>query len=188
MKRMTTFAAVVVWTVAALATTARAAEPPMEKPQEAHRWLEQLLGDWKTDATATVAPGQEFQCEGTAKFKSLGGFWAVMQLESQPMGQAMHGIMTIGYDPHAKQYVGTWVDSTTSRLWKYEGSLDETGKILTLEADGPNFLAPNDPTKTAKFRDIIEVKGNDHLVMTSAVELEPGKWTKFMTMNFRRAQ
>ena len=71
----------------------------------------------------------------------------------------------------------------TSHMWKYEGSLDETSKILTLEAEGPSMA---DPSKMAKYRDVIEVKSDDHRVLTSAMQGADGKWTTFMTMNYRR--
>jgi hypothetical protein len=48
----------------------------------------------------------------------------------------MTAVWTVGYDPQKKKYVGTWVDSVTPYLWTYEGSLDASGRILTLETEG----------------------------------------------------
>ena len=95
----------------------------------------------------------------------------------------MDAIQTIGNDSKSKKYVCTWVDSMMNHMWKYEGTVDPTGKILTLEADGPNFLAEG---KETRFRDAYEFKSPDHIVATSSMLGDDGKWFTFMTGNVRR--
>ena len=97
----------------------------------------------------------------------------------------MTAVQTIGYDEAKKKYVGTWVDSMMNHLWRYEGSVDDSGKILTLEADGPNFMAAG---KTTKFRDAYEFKSTDHIVATSSMRTDDGKWVTFMTGQVRRVK
>jgi hypothetical protein len=63
-------------------------------------------------------------------------------------------------------------------IWKYEGSVDETGKILTLEASGPNYMADG---KMAKFCDTCDFNSKHHIVMTSSIQGEDGKWISFRT-------
>ena len=70
-----------------------------------------------------------------------------------------------------------------NHMWKYEGTVDETGKILTLEAKGPNFLLAG---KQTNFRDVYEFKTKNHMLMSSMMQTEDGKWTTFMTGTFRR--
>jgi hypothetical protein len=57
------------------------------------------------------------------------------------------------------------------------------GKKLTLETEGPS---PLDPDKTAKFQETLELKDKDHKVFTSFMQGDDGKWTKIVTMEYRR--
>lgn len=181
------FAAVAVLgaTWLAYAPSAHGQEPEFEPPTPAHKWLNQLVGEWKTESTAQSPDGETFKCEGTATATSLGGFWVIITIDNQMDGTTMRGVMTVGYNPKSKKYIGTWVDSMTSYLWKYEGTRDESGKILPLEAAGPNMLVP-DSDKLLKYRDTIEIKSPDHFVLVGSVEAEPGNWVTFMKMNFKR--
>jgi hypothetical protein len=113
----------------------------------------------------------------------LGGFWLVTESEADMMGMTINSIQTIGYDTAKQKYVGTWVDSMMNYMWQYEGTVDAGGKKLTLEAEGPNFLAEG---KTTKFRDAYEFKSPDHIVVTSSMLGDDGNWIDFMTGNLRR--
>lgn len=153
-------------------------------PQKEHALLKQFAGEWESESDAILAPGQAaMKCKGTMSSKMLGGFWAISEMKANMMGTNMHGVLTLGYDAEKKKYVGTWVDSTMNYMWKYEGSLDSTGKILTLEAEGPNFSQAG---KMAKFRDSYEFKSNDHIVLTTSMQGPDEKWTTFLTGNIRR--
>lgn len=155
--------------------------PKVPPPQKEHEWLKQLEGEWVTDSKAIVEPGKPaVKCTGTESVRSLGGFWTVGEMKGDFMGMTMTGIMTIGYDPQKKKYVGTWVCPMCDLMFKYEGTVE--GKVLTLETEGPNPLTG----KLVKMRDTFEVKDKDHKVMTSTLLGEDGKWTPFMTMHARR--
>ena len=170
---------------ALFAVSAMAQEPPkVPAPQKEHEWLQQFVGDWESEMEVNPGPGLEKStCKGTSHSKALGGFWVVTEVKSEMFGTPFTALQTVGYDPKAKKYVGTWVDSMMNHQWKYEGSVDPTGKILTLEADGPDMT---DDTKTAKYRDIYEFKSKDHVAMTSTVQGPDGKWVTFMTGNSKR--
>jgi hypothetical protein len=59
-------------------------------------------------------------------------------------GGAATTMMTLGYDPHRKRYVGTWIGSMMTHLWVYGCELDASERVLTLNAEGPsvNFRSP----------------------------------------------
>jgi hypothetical protein len=169
-----------------IASTCRAQLPEMPGPAKEHEWLAQLVGEWETEAEAVFEPDQPpLKCKGTESIRAIGGFWVLSEMRGTMPGTNIPttGLLTLGYDAEKKKYVGTWVDSMTGHLWTYEGTLDETGKKLTLLTEGPNPVAPG---TTAKYRESIEIKGPDHKVFTSAAQGEDGEWHTFMTSHARR--
>ncbi len=160
--------------------------PPMPPPGEHHKWLEQLVGTWTFESEMGGEGESPMKCTGTDTVRSLGGRWVICELKSEIPGMGpMNAMMTLGYNPETGKYQGTWVDSMLDQLWIYEGTLDATRKILTLEAEGPNMM---DPTKgKTKYRDVIEFKSPDHRTLTSSA-LVDGKWVQFSTANYRKAK
>lgn len=157
------------------------AQEPQAAPQptKEHQWLKQFVGEWSSHSKAEPGPGQPgFECKGTFTAKMLGEFWVVNEMSADFMGSPMNGVQSIGYDEQKKKYVGTWIDSMSSFIWHYEGSVDKSGKILTLEAEGPNFMTGQGKTK---FQDIYEFKSPDEYQIKSTMLGDDGKWITFMT-------
>jgi hypothetical protein len=154
-------------------------------PQKEHRWLERLLGDWTSEAEATMEPGKPPETfRGTEHVRSLGGLWILAEGRGEMPGAGeAQTLMTLGYDPRTGRYVGTWVGSMMSHLWVYDGRLDAAGRVLTLEAEGP---AMADQSRLARYRDVITFESDDQRVLTSHVLDEDGKWQQFMTAHYRR--
>jgi hypothetical protein len=156
------------------------------EPAEEHQWLKQFVGEWTSESDAKAGPDQPpIKCKGTMSSRMLGGFWVVSEVKSDMGEIKVNAVQTIGYDPEKKKYVGTWVDSMTNHMWHYEGTIDESGKKLTLEAEGPNFMSAG---QTAKYRDAYEFKSEDHIVATSSMQGDDGKWVTFMTGDVRRVE
>ena len=167
-----------------LQTTLFAQEPEFPAPVKEHQWLQQFVGEWETHSEATMGPDQQpLKCEGSMTTRMLGGFWVINEIKGDMAGTTMSGLQTIGYDPDRKKYVGTWVDSMMNYLWKYEGTVDKSGKKITLEAEGPNFMAAG---KLTKFRDAYEFKSADQIISTSSMQTEDGQWITFMTGTMQR--
>lgn len=157
------------------------------EPREEHRWLERLAGEWTFEVEAVGKPGEPSQKDtGTERVRSLGGLWAVSEGHGQmPDGTPATTIMTLGYDPAKGRFVGTFVGSMMTHLWLYDGELDAAGNVLTLNTEGPSFT---DERKTAKYRDVIELRSDDHRILTSSVLGDDGSWTQFMTAHYRRTK
>lgn len=158
--------------------------PEMPPPTPEHLWLKQLAGEWETSMEAKMDPNQPaMKCQGSESARLLGGFWLLVEGKTEMPGMGlMTTMLTIGYDPQTKKYIGSWIDSMSSHLWKYEGSVDATGKILTIETEGPCPFRPG----TAKFKDVMEIKSKDHRVLTSSVLGDDGKWQQMVTADYRR--
>lgn len=153
------------------------------KPQDEHKWLEQLVGEWEVQMEASAGPDQPPTVHpGTDSVRSL-SVWVVCEgTMPMPDGEG-RTVMTLGYDPAKGKFVGTFIGSMMTNLWVYEGTLDASGKVLTLDADGPSFA---DPTKTAKYKDAIEIVSPDHRILTSRFQGDDGTWHHFMTAHYRR--
>ena len=160
--------------------------PELPKPQKEHEWLKQLEGEWTSKSETVPAPGEEaIVATGTEKVRSLGGFFTIGEAESDMMGFKVNSIMTLGYDPMTKKYVGTWVDSCMGYLWKYEGTLDESGKTLVLDTEGPDM---QNPGKLAKYRETITFESKDHRTFTSSVQGENGQYVTFVKAEYHRVK
>ena len=163
--------------------------PMTATPQEEHRWLQQLVGDWTSEAQMAVVPGPAETCKGTETVRSLGGLWIAAEGQGEmPGGGSATMLMTLGYDPAKKRYVGTWVGSMMTHMWLYDGELDASKTILTLNSEGPDMSPGAAPGKLARYKDVIEIKAPDHRVLTSHCLSDDGQWELFMTAHYRRTR
>jgi hypothetical protein len=155
------------------------------EPQQEHRWLDQLLGEWVYESEGACGPGDApVKAHGAEHVRSLGGLWIIAEGEGEmPGGGPARTIITLGYDPARGRYVGTFVGSMMTHLWVYDGALDAAGRVLTLNAEGPSMDGSG---KMARYQDVIEIKSAEHRVLTARVEAEDGTWRELMTAHYRR--
>lgn len=160
--------------------------PAPTKPTDQHKWLHQLVGEWDVTIEAMGEGGGEGQqMESSESMRKLGELWVIGEGKAAAGGNEFRSMLTLGYDPAQKSFVGSWIDTVQTRMWVYRGSLDEEQKVLTLEAEGPSF---SDPTKTTDYRDVIELKGPDHRTLTSSARGDDGEWITFMRADYRRTK
>lgn len=157
----------------------------MPEPQKEHQWLEKLVGEWTSEMDCHPGPDQPAtKMAVTEIVRSIGGLWVQCEGRGEmPGGPPMVTIMTLGYDPAKKRYLGTFIGSMMTHMWVYDGQLDASGKLLTLDTEGPSFTAEN---KMVKYQDMIEWHSDDHRTLSSQTLGEDGKWQHFMTAHYRR--
>jgi hypothetical protein len=155
------------------------------EPQKEHRWLENLVGSWTVTSEMPTGAGEAAaHAEWIERVRSLHGMWVVAEGKGEmPGGGAATTMMTLGYDPRRQSYVGTWVGSMMTHLWVYEGTLDESGTVLTLDCEGPDFEAEG---KLARYQDIITIQDEDHRTLTARVQTADGTWKQIMSAQYRR--
>lgn len=153
--------------------------------QAEHRWLQKLVGEWTFENEAVMEPGKPpVKFTGSDSVRPLGDVWVLCEGQGEmPGGGIGTTLMTLGYDPQKKRFVGTFIGSMMTYLWLYDGELDAKKNILTLNAEGPSFTAEG---KTAKYQDIIEFVSDDHRTLSSQMLMEDGTWHRFMTAHYRR--
>ncbi len=106
----------------------------MPTPSEEHKLVMQDVGDWTIKGKMMMPEGmQEFK--GEEKVVGIGQFWTVSHYSSDMFG-GLKGSATMGYDPIAKKFVGTWVDSFQPAVTRMKGTYDKKTRTMTYETSG----------------------------------------------------
>ncbi|MBL8889977.1 MAG: DUF1579 domain-containing protein [Planctomycetaceae bacterium] len=154
------------------------------QPTSEHQWLSKLVGEWVFESSCSMGPDQPAMLtKGRETVRSLGGLWTIGEANMGSTESDGRSIMTLGYDPTKKKFVGTFIASMMTHLWPYEGTLDQSGKILTLDSEGPSFATEG---AYAKYQDSIEFVDDNHRILSSRMLLPDGQWVAFMEAHYHR--
>lgn len=158
-----------------------------ETPQKEHAWLQKFVGEWNYSHECSMGPDQPAsRLTGRETVRTLGGLWVVGESEGEmPDGGTATMVITIGYNPKTKRYLGSFVASMMTHMWIYDGEMDPDGKTIHLFAEGPNFCGGDG---MVQYRDSVELVDDDHRRMTSAMRNADGSWNPFMTADYRRVK
>ena len=157
------------------------------KPTPEHEWLMRLVGEWTYQSSCVMGPDQEpMTGSGHEVVRAIGDLWVQGEMTGEMPGAGeMTGIMTLGYDPIRERFIGNWIGSPMAHIFVYDGTRDASGNVLTLDTVGPSFA---DPSKMAKYQDIVEVRGPDERVLRSQALGDDGSWTEFMSAVYTRVK
>jgi hypothetical protein len=152
--------------------------------QREHRWLQRLVGEWVVEGECNMGPDQPpMKTTGKETVRSFGRLWIIGEGSGDTPDGSCDSMMTLGYNPQTKRFVGTFIASAMTHLWPYNGSLDSADKALTLDSEGPSFTGAG---MMVKYQDIIEFINDDYRTLTSQVLGEDGQWQPFMKAHYRR--
>ncbi|PZM17197.1 DUF1579 domain-containing protein [Rhizobium tubonense] len=151
-------------------------------PTKEHAFLQKLVGNWDIVADAMASNPEHATWRETVR--SLHGLWVVAEGHGEmPGGGAASTMLTLGYDPDKGRYVGNWIDSVINHMWIYEGRLDESGRTLLLETEGPDVETKG---RTARYQECVSFEDDDNRTFTSHILTPDGSWRQLMTMQYRR--
>jgi hypothetical protein len=155
--------------------------------QKEHQWFQKLMGEWICESEMSAGAGQPpVKYTGTETVRALGDVWFLAEAQGEmPGGGPTTTVMTLGYDPQKKRYVGTFIGSMMTFLWIYDGELDASERVLTLHTEGPSMSGDG---TMRPYKDVIELQSDDHRTLSGYVQADDGTWQQFMTMSYRRKQ
>ncbi len=86
-----------------------------------HRWLQKLVGKWMAEGEGGDGAGHPAEVEDSEQVGARGRrLWVQGRSEGEMPGCG-HAVtvMTLGYDPTRKHFVGTFIGSMMTHMWVY---------------------------------------------------------------------
>jgi hypothetical protein len=149
-----------------------------------HEWLKQLVGDWTYTVECVDVPDVPPQThQGRETVRMFGDVWMRGESRMEMDGGAVDSVITLGYDTAKKKFVGSWISTVMTSMFRYEGELDASGKVLPLNTRGPSMT---DAGKEVEYQDVIEIRSKDERALWSQMKMDDGTWMRFMTAVYRR--
>lgn len=128
--------------LAALGIAFAALRPAQDVPQPApeHAELLEGVGEWEGTLSMMVPgmPSDGIPCTETVS--AVGGFWTTSKFTCDFGGAPFVGAGSLGFDSARGLWVGTWIDSMTTRLTVMEGKVDPKTQALVMRYTGPHPL------------------------------------------------
>jgi len=154
-------------------------------PTAEHQALASEVGVWDAGTKFWMAPDTPPMASKAVETNTmLGGMWLISEFKGDMGGMPFFGHGQFGYDPVAKKFVGTWIDSMNPHLSVMEGSMDEANKTLTMMSKG------RDPRsgKETLTKMVTTYLDEEHKTfeMFAPAEGKEGEWWKVMEINYTR--
>ena len=160
----------------------------MEKamtPGEAQKKLDFLVGTFDVTIRTWLDPSKP-PYESTATSVAtwvLGNRYVQQMLAGYIAGEPWSGIGYAGYDNVAKRYVATYMDTGSTGMEWYTGTMDASGKLAKMTATIRDEVTGK--TRTLEMRLRIADNG-DHVTELWESNLSGGKMAKIMELQYTR--
>jgi hypothetical protein len=152
-------------------------------PGEPHKLLAKLEGSWLTRSKGWVEPDKPpRESAGTCEQKMiLDGRYLQQTYTGDMMGMPFTGISFMGYNNHTKQYESTWIDTMSTALYKFEGTIGRDKKTITQEC------RYDDPVRgPAVWRTVTRIKDDNTIEFEMFLTPRGRKEEKMMEMTISR--
>lgn len=153
-------------------------------PGPEHKFLEQLVGNWNTESTFWMDPSQPpATALGKATSKLImGGRFLQSELSGDFMGMPFQGLGIDGYDRVQEKFVSVWMDNMGTMIMQMYGSLDRSGKVLTM------FCEYIDPMtrKSAEMKTVTTILSDKEHKFEYFTKGPDGKFFRGMEMFYTR--
>lgn len=157
----------------------RPAQAPAQPTQE-HAELIKGVGEWEGMLTMFVPGMPEEPTPCSESVSAIGELWTTSKFTCDLMGAPFVGASSMGYDTERKLYVGTWIDSMTTRLTVMEGRMDPAKKAMVMTYEAPDMMTG----KLTPHR--IETSFQSPDTYTSTFFMGAGEGTKHMVIAMKR--
>jgi hypothetical protein len=166
--------------------TAMEAWMKLNAPGKAHQVLAGMAGSWDMEVKAWMAPGAPPTVSpGQAENQMImGGRFVRETVTSEMSGMPFEGMSLTGYDNVKKKYVGIWIDSMTTGIFRCEGDYDSTAKTLTMRGRTFDAMAG----KEVAVRTVARVETADRHVFEWYAPGPDGKEMKSMEITYTRQE
>jgi len=153
-------------------------------PGEGQKKLERWVGTFDVKILTWLDPSKPpFESPGVAVCNwVLGGRYIQIMLSAFVMGEPFNAIAYAGYDNVAKKYVTTYMDSGSTGMEWYTGTIAPDGKSAKMTATIHDAITMK-PTKV-EMRIVFTPDGNHHTELWQADK--SGKMQKVMDVQYTR--
>jgi hypothetical protein len=155
-------------------------EPEMPEVTEHHKRILSGVGDWEGTITMFIPGMPSEPMPAQEKVEACGPYWTTSTFTSDMGGMEFMGKSSLGYDSDKKQYVGTWIDSTTTNLTVMSGEFDAKKNMLITRWKGPNWTGDG---AMVDFRNETVVRAD---ASVSTFYAGDGEGTKHMEIKLKR--
>lgn len=151
-----------------------------------HEWMKVFEGEWATVVKEFDPMTGKETGGGSGTMTSkvvLGGRFLSMDFDGRFQGKFFRGMGTLGYNNTDKRYEGTWMDSMSTHTSMSTGSVDASGKVMTMLSE------PTDPMsgKPMKHRGVTTIASKDAYKMEMFMTIA-GKEAKLMEISYTKGK
>jgi hypothetical protein len=152
-------------------------------PGAPQKLLESMAGSWTTKNKGWMEPDKPpMETKGSSEQKMIfGGRYLQQDYSGDMMGMPFNGMGLMGYDNQTRKYVTAWIDSMSTGIFLFKGTVGRDGKTITQTC---RFL---DPVQgSMQYRFVTKIVDNNTFMAEMHSIGKKGKEMKMMEMTYTR--